>query len=140
MQNYTPTQQPQAIEYNKTIVQNNTSTNTPAVQTSTPLKSILKTTDTSPLSTHNQTPYVVSYVGEGEEEKPIKGKAIFNSTLIEYLCDSGAAKTIITEQLWKRLQNVSQCESMTAYWGNPLRSCTGPIRVVGVLKIDTCIF
>ena len=69
----------------------------------------------------------------------IKGKAIFNNTLVEYLCDGGADLSIINVKLYHEILRQAPKTTIKPYQGKPLASCTGEIKVKGVIVLDRCI-
>jgi hypothetical protein len=69
----------------------------------------------------------------------IKGKAIFNNTLVEYFCDGGADLSIINAKLYQEILRQAPKTTIKPYQGKPLASCTGEIKVLGVIVLDRCI-
>jgi hypothetical protein len=71
---------------------------------------------------------------------PIKGKAIFNKTVVEYLYDGGADRTIISSETYKQIKTEDiQTLPLEQYKNKSLESANGPLDVAGVLKLNTCI-
>ena len=70
---------------------------------------------------------------------PIKGRAIFNETLVDYLCDGGADLTIINKRLFEKIKSQAQYTVLEPYLGKRLSSCTSNITVVGMIKLKKCI-
>ena len=56
--------------------------------------------------------------------KKVKGFAIFNNTLIEYLYDNGSDTTLITENLLRKIQLEDSNTKLVQYTGKPLKSFT----------------
>ena len=69
----------------------------------------------------------------------IKGKALFDNCLINYICDSGASRTVISKKLFNKIKKETPSLQLRNYRGKPLKSCTGSIRVLGTIKINKCI-
>jgi hypothetical protein len=72
--------------------------------------------------------------------RPIRGKAIFNKTLVEYLYDGGADRTTINTQLYNQIkQDDNTTSQLQPYANKSLESANGPMDVAGVLKLNRCI-
>ena len=72
--------------------------------------------------------------------KKVKGFAIFNNTLIEYLYDSGSDTTLITENLLRKIQLEDINTKLVQYIGKPLKSFTSEVKIIGQLNLDKCSF
>ena len=70
---------------------------------------------------------------------PIRGRAIFNETLVDYLCDGGADLTIINKKLFEKIKKQAQYTVLEPYYGKRLSSCTSNITVLGIIKLKKCI-
>ena len=70
---------------------------------------------------------------------PIKGKAVFNNTIVEYLCDGGADYTIINRELFEKIKTQAPRTMLKPYRGKPLTSCTSEIKVLGIIQLERCI-
>jgi hypothetical protein len=72
--------------------------------------------------------------------RPIRGKAIFIKTLVEYLYDRGADRTIINTQLYNQIkQDDNTTSQLQPYANKSLVSANGPMDVEGVLKLNRCV-
>ena len=72
--------------------------------------------------------------------KRIKGLAIFNKTLVEYLYDSGADITIITEKIFKKIQTEDENTKIETYTGNQIKSFTSETQILGQVILKNCFF
>ena len=70
---------------------------------------------------------------------PIRGKAVFNKTIVEYLCDDGADYTIIHRELFEKIETHAPRTMLKTYRGKPLTSCTSEIKVLGIIQLERCI-
>jgi hypothetical protein len=73
------------------------------------------------------------------EATPIKGKAIFNNTLVEYLYDGGADRTIISLQTYNQIKQEDRNTVKLEPYNKSLESANGPLDVAGILKLNECI-
>ena len=73
-------------------------------------------------------------------KRKIKGLAIFNNTLVEYLYDSGSDTTLITENLFRKIQLEDKNTRLIQYQGKPLKSFTGEVKILGQLILHNCAF
>ena len=73
-------------------------------------------------------------------KQKIKGLAIFNNTLVEYLYDSGSDTTLITENIFRKIQLEDQNTKLIQYYGKPLKSFTGEVKIIGQLVLHNCAF
>ena len=64
--------------------------------------------------------------------EPITDIAIFNGTLVDYLCDGGADISIINETIFKKLKTNNE---IAQYQGSLIHSCSGEIQVLAKLKL-----
>jgi hypothetical protein len=60
-------------------------------------------------------------------KKKIKGFAIFNKTLVEYLYDTGADTTIIQEKIFEQIQIKGKTTLLEIYTRNRIKSFTTEI-------------
>ena len=60
--------------------------------------------------------------------------------MVEYLYDSGSDTTIITENIFKRIQTEDKDTRLIPYDGNPLKSFTGEIKIIGQIILTNCAF
>ena len=60
---------------------------------------------------------------------------IFNNTLIEYFCDGGASKTVISENAYKKIKEEAPETKLENYVGRPLKSANGKLKILGKVKI-----
>jgi hypothetical protein len=65
----------------------------------------------------------------------IIGKMIVNDTITKFLCDTGAGTSVISHALVKKLNEEA---SIKIYQGLPVMSVTGPMKVVGTVKLVCC--
>ncbi len=72
----------------------------------------------------------VSTYKSNVNHKKIKGYAIFNNTLVEYLYDTGADTSIIQQCLYEKILIEDQQTKLMEYNGN-LRSVTTEIKTIG---------
>ncbi|RNA08199.1 Retrovirus-related Pol poly from transposon, partial [Brachionus plicatilis] len=72
-------------------------------------------------------------------ERPVIGVAIFNNTLVNYLCDSGADRTIINTKTFNLLKRHAPGTELEIHSGSELYSCSGPIKILGKVKLSRCI-
>ncbi|RNA31087.1 hypothetical protein BpHYR1_049920 [Brachionus plicatilis] len=72
-------------------------------------------------------------------ERPVIGVAIFNNTLVNYLCDSGADRTIINTKTFNLLKRHAPGTELEIHSGSELFSCSGPIKILGKVKLSRCI-
>ena len=70
---------------------------------------------------------------------PIKGKAIMNNSLVEFLCDGGADRSIINKSVYENICRQQPTTKLLKYQGKALRSCTGEIEILGIVKLDRCM-
>lgn len=73
------------------------------------------------------------------KEKSLYGKALFNNTLVEYFFDSGASRTVISRDLFEKIKFNYPQTKLGEYKGKHLRSANGPLKIMGVLKLNSCI-
>ncbi|RNA38379.1 hypothetical protein BpHYR1_042957 [Brachionus plicatilis] len=59
---------------------------------------------------------------------PVTGEAIFNNTIVNYLCDSGADWTIIDSKTFNPIKRHAPKTKLKIQSGRQLFSCTGPIK------------
>ena len=59
----------------------------------------------------------------------LMGKAIFNNSLIDYLVDSGAACTVINNNLIQQIQSEDPTTQILPYHGKNLYSANNPINI-----------
>ena len=66
------------------------------------------------------------------------GNAIFNNTLISYLFDTGAVRTIINEKLFEQLKQDDPTIELKPYTGLKLHSCSSKIKIHGQIILSKC--
>lgn len=71
--------------------------------------------------------------------KPIEGQAIFNNSLIKYMCDSGADRTIINENVYNTIKIQAPETKLEPANGLKMYSVTNEIRILGIVRLDRCI-
>ena len=72
----------------------------------------------------------------------ILGKAIFNNTLVSYMYDSGAARTIINFDTFHRIKNEAEDPNrivLEQNKGRNLIGVDGEVKIIGYLKLDQVI-
>ena len=88
---------------------------------------------------HFATPIESNAVKMSPLVEPIKGRAIFNNSIVDYLCDGGADYTIINRELFEKLKTQAPRTELKRYAGKPLTSCTSEINVLGIVQLERCI-
>lgn len=68
-----------------------------------------------------------------QDNSPIFGQAILNNTLVKYLCDSGARRSLISLKLFNIIKKHDPQTLLETYTGNELFSCSGKIKIHGFL-------
>ena len=89
-------------------------------------------------STHNEINRIEQDKTNKNIIEPIIGQAIFNGTIVNYLCDGGADVTIINEKLLEKLTGKNQT-AIIPYKGNQINSCSGKITIFGTVNVEECI-
>lgn len=74
------------------------------------------------------------------QKEDLHGIAIFGFSLINYLCDSGASKTIISEEVFKKIKADDPKVKLKSYRGRGLRSANKPLEILGTIQLRTCTF
>ena len=69
----------------------------------------------------------------------IKGIAIFNSTVVDYFCDAGAFRSIISADLFEKIHHDSPGTKLEPYTDKPLRSVNSDPKIVGSIRLDRCL-
>ena len=72
--------------------------------------------------------------------KRIKGSAIFNKTLVENLYDSGEDETIITENVFRKIQMEDEETNLEVYTGSKIKSFTSETQILGQMALKSCYF
>ncbi|RNA36430.1 hypothetical protein BpHYR1_040712 [Brachionus plicatilis] len=72
-------------------------------------------------------------------ERPVIGLAIFNNTLVNYLCDSGADRTIINTKTFNLIKRHAPGTELEIHSGSELFSCSGPIKILDKVKLSRSI-
>lgn len=67
------------------------------------------------------------------------GVALFDNIEIEYLCDGGAFRTVISEQAFDKIKRYSPNTTLSSYRGGPIKSANAKLRVLGQTKIEKSI-
>ncbi len=62
-----------------------------------------------------------------------------NNSLVEYLCDGGADRSIINKSVYENICRQQPTTKLLKYQGKALRSCTGEIEILGIVKLDRCM-
>ena len=68
----------------------------------------------------------------------IKGNILIGREIVEYLCDPGAALTVISNSLYDRMNTEHEPMPLQPYLGGPISSCNLKIKVLGVVNVDRC--
>jgi hypothetical protein len=76
---------------------------------------------------------------EWVDNSALYGIALLNGTPIEYLCDSGAVKTVISESALDKIRRNSYVE-LRRYKGKPLKSANSKLRILGRVTLSECAF
>ena len=71
-------------------------------------------------------------------EAPIKGKAILNNTLVEYLLDSGADVSVINHELFEQIKQDDPYTRLIEYKDGKIKSYTNEIKVLGKVILQHC--
>ena len=71
--------------------------------------------------------------------KPITGTCIMNNTLISYLYDSGACKSLLSASAYEKIREKSKRAKLKPYLGQPFYSFTSKIEILGVLSLDELV-
>ena len=78
----------------------------------------------------------INSVSDVENYIEMRGIALFDGAPIQYLCDSGAAKTIISENAYKRILQRNPGKYIKRYIGRGLYSANSRLKIMGVIKIN----
>jgi hypothetical protein len=103
--------------------------------------------DHGPLNIWNEQNYEINnnhdcyYYGSEicQAQNPIIGKAIFNNTLVRYLCDTGADITVISERVFNKLRLEDNNTRMLQYQGKDVKSVNGKLSILGEINLNKCI-
>ncbi|CAF1096786.1 unnamed protein product [Brachionus calyciflorus] len=71
--------------------------------------------------------------------RPIVGKALFNNTLVNYLCDTGADRRIINKKNFNLIRRHEPNTVMKPYEDGKLYSCTNEMKIYGVVYLKRCL-
>lgn len=71
--------------------------------------------------------------------EPIKGQALFNNTLINYMYDSGADVTIINEKTFRLIKGHAPDTLLNGHSGGKLFSATSEIKIFGRVCLKRCL-
>jgi hypothetical protein len=74
-----------------------------------------------------------------KRNEPIKGQAMFNNTLVNYMCDSGADVSIINESTFWLIKRHDPETMLERHIGGKLYSATNEILVLGVIRLKRCL-
>ncbi|CAF1153594.1 unnamed protein product, partial [Brachionus calyciflorus] len=74
-----------------------------------------------------------------KDNEPIKGQAIFNNTLVNYMCDSGADITVIDVKTYSLIKRHAPESYLEDYRGGKLYSASGEIYIYGLLRLNRCL-
>ena len=69
----------------------------------------------------------------------ITGIAIFNNSLIEYFCDGGAVRTIISLSTFEKIKKEAPETKLERYAGRPLKSANKVLEIVGITRLNRCL-
>ncbi|CAF1108619.1 unnamed protein product, partial [Brachionus calyciflorus] len=69
----------------------------------------------------------------------IVGKALFNNTLVNYLCDTGADRSIINIKTFNLIRRYDPNTVMKPYEGGKLNSCKNKMKIFGVVYLKRCL-
>ncbi len=75
---------------------------------------------------------------DNEPVHAIQGNILLNKTMVKYLCDPGAALTVISRKLFETLNKAENPIPLRPYIGEPIMSCNKRIKVLGVIRINRC--
>ena len=64
---------------------------------------------------------------------------ITGDNLVNYLCDSGADKAIINENLFNKIKSVNANKAVVPYNAKLIQSCSGEIKVFGTITVSQLI-
>jgi hypothetical protein len=65
--------------------------------------------------------------------------AIFNNTLIEYLCDTGCAKTTISWSMFLKIVKEAPDTVLEPYSGLDMRSANSKLVIKGIVQLKRCV-
>ncbi|RNA01093.1 hypothetical protein BpHYR1_038402, partial [Brachionus plicatilis] len=68
----------------------------------------------------------------------IIGNAIFNKTLVCYLFDTGADKTIINHKLYQKIKREDSSTKLVEFNGYKLKSCSSELKIYGQINLNNC--
>ena len=68
----------------------------------------------------------------------IQGEMLIGNEMVEYLCDPGAALTVISSRLYERINTITKPIPLRPYIGQPLTSCNLKIKILGEVVLDRC--
>ena len=74
-----------------------------------------------------------------QKDLNIKGIAIFNNTVVDYFCDAGAVRSIISADLFEKIRHDSPGTKLEPYKDKPLRSVNSDLKIVGSIRLDRCL-
>jgi hypothetical protein len=66
------------------------------------------------------------------------GVALMDDALIEYLCDSGAVRTIISEAAFEKIRERSPGKVLEQYKGKALKSANKNLNILGQVRVNLC--
>ena len=72
-------------------------------------------------------------------ESQVIGVAIFDYALVNYLFDSGADRTIVNTKTFNLIKRHAPGTELEIHSGSELFSCSGPIKILGKVKLSRCI-
>ena len=82
---------------------------------------------------------VSNKVEQTKKDLNIKGIAIFNNTVVDYFCDAGAVRSIISAELFEKIRQDSPGTKMEPYTDKPLRSVNSDLKILGCIRLDRCL-
>ncbi|CAF0784477.1 unnamed protein product [Brachionus calyciflorus] len=71
--------------------------------------------------------------------EPIIGQALFNNTLVNYMCDSGADITVINFKTFLLIKRHEPSTILEEYHGVKLYSASGEIEIFGLVRLKRCL-
>ena len=80
------------------------------------------------------------YSATGPKDPALFGLAILNNTLVEYLYDSGAVTTIISEETYNLIKAQDPKTHLKTYRGRSLYSANKKMTILGTVRFRKCIF
>ncbi|CAF0961739.1 unnamed protein product [Brachionus calyciflorus] len=73
------------------------------------------------------------------KNKPNKGQAFFNNSLVNYMGDSGADITVIDVKTYFLINRHEPTTILEEYHGGKLYSASGKIKIFGLVRLKRCL-